>query len=103
MRAFALLLILACWLGGLQAEALHVGILYFAPALVLISLLVAERYPGERKLGKWIAAASRRARPRRARPRVARRPARSAGGSPRGGVLLALRLGGRAPPLPLAP
>jgi hypothetical protein len=72
------------------------GLLYLAPLLVLVALLLVRRYPGERQI-LWLAARRRpRMRPlaRRLAPR--RRPltlARVAGGA-----VIAFELAGRAPP-----
>jgi hypothetical protein len=74
------------------------GLLFLAPALLLLVALFAGRFPGERRLAALVA----RARPRtRRRARV--RPA-SASRAPwvplaRGGALLAHSLAKRPPPL----
>jgi hypothetical protein len=66
---------------------------YISPFLVLLGFLLADRYPGERLIGR----APRRAAPRR--PSTTRMPALSfAPLVPRGGHLLASALAGRAPP-----
>jgi hypothetical protein len=73
------------------------GLLYLAPALVLLALLVAGLYPGERALERvrlrW---APRRLRPARAMPRPGRPPVRLL---PRGGRLLGASVAARPPPL----
>jgi hypothetical protein len=71
-------------------------LLLLAPALLLALLLVLGRYPGSRALTR--ALERRRRAPRRLRePRIAR-PRADRRRRPRGGVLLALALAGRAPP-----
>jgi hypothetical protein len=71
------------------------GLLFVAPALALLVLLWARRYPAERRL---VAIARRRRWPRRVpalRAAVARRPFASV---PRGNRLLACALANRPPP-----
>jgi len=72
------------------------GLLYLAPALLLLAALSLNRYPGERLLLRITRAwARRRFRQRRTRrPGSADSPLRF----PRGGVLLAMALAGRGPP-----
>lgn len=87
--------LLAAALVGLQLSGAEPGLLYAAPALLLLGLLVLGHYPGERLLD----AVTRRRNQVRAFRRVA--PARPPGpprSFPRGGVLLALALAGRGPP-----
>jgi hypothetical protein len=90
-----LLGLLIAALVALQFSDPESGLLYLAPALLLLGALAFDRYPGERLL----AAVARR---RRAAPRhepaapVARAIAPLS--FPRGGVLLALALAGRGPP-----
>ncbi len=72
------------------------GLLYLVPALVLAALLLGGRYPGERALERLRLEFAPRPRARAAnssRPR--RRPDARLGG----GRLIAVSLGGRAPPL----
>ncbi len=81
----------ACAIGGIPGD----GLLCLAPALLLLSALLARRYPGERLL---LALATRR---RRLRPRTAsaRRPAPAGAPTmPRGGLLMAFSLAVRPPP-----
>ncbi len=80
------------WLGGLEIGGLGTGLLFLAPAFVLLVPLLAGRYPGERRLLP-------------VRPRVRRAalallaPARPrAVLAPRGGLLVGCSLAGRAPP-----
>jgi hypothetical protein len=71
------------------------GLLYLAPALLLLIALACGHYPGERLLE----AVARPRRPvicRKGRPRL--RLLAAPRSSPRGGVLLALALAGRGPP-----
>jgi hypothetical protein len=85
----------------MPAEIVGVAALYVAPALLLLALLSAGRYPGERVLERArraaapavVAAPVRDERP----PRAARHR------MPRGSVLVAWRLAGRAPPAFAAP
>lgn len=72
------------------------GLLYLAPLLVLLALLLGRRYPGERQILRLAARRRPRLRPlpRRLVPR--RRPlalTRVAGGA-----VIAFELAGRAPP-----
>lgn len=80
---------------ALQLTGPEPGLLYLAPALVLLAALVANRYPGERLL-QAVARAWRP--PQRRRRRAPARALVSPRSRPRGGVLLALALAGRGPP-----
>lgn len=89
---------LALLLGALLALQLNYpesGLLYLAPALLLLGALAFDRYPGERLL---------RALARAWHPVLDRERQRSTPSllppcaSPRGGVLLAMALAGRGPP-----
>jgi hypothetical protein len=67
--------------------------LYLLPALLLLAVLLARRYPGERLLGALAGRRARRVRVRRASPlRRIELPV------PHGGRLIAVSLAGRAPP-----
>jgi hypothetical protein len=83
----------ALWLAGLRVGGLDTGLLFLAPAFLLVLPLLAGRYPGEGAL-----------RPRRVPPArrplvlhlsLPRPPARLV---PRGGLLVGCSLAGRAPP-----
>jgi hypothetical protein len=86
------------WLAARQVAGLESGLLYLVPFLVLLVPLLAQRYPGERRL---FALAGKLRRPRGTRPprknRVARRSFVLAGAG--AGDVLAFELAGRAPPL----
>jgi hypothetical protein len=94
VRATAGVVVLAAlWLLGLHVGGLDTGLLFLAPAFVLLLPLLAGRYVGERGLAplagrvrRTVAAALHRPRPR---ARVA----------PRGGLLVGCSLAGRAPPV----
>jgi hypothetical protein len=75
----------------------ELALLYLAPALILWALLTGDRYPGERILERVRRAASPVAAAPAPAPaaRPARPPRRR---MPRGGVLVAWSLAGRAPP-----
>jgi hypothetical protein len=97
-RRMTVLAVLTClWfaggalLGGAQALA------YLTPLLVFLGLLLAGRYPGAEAFERRLARAAPARRVRRASRPSRPRPARL---MPRGGVLLAAGLAGRAPPLP---
>jgi hypothetical protein len=82
----------ALWLLGLHVGGLDTGLLFLAPAFVLLLPLLAGRYVGERALAplrrpvrRAVAAAIHLARPRL---RFV----------PRGGLLVGCSLAGRAPP-----
>jgi hypothetical protein len=81
---------------GLWAPALHVVLLYVAPAALLALALLSGRYPGERVLARL----ARRGRRRPRRPASAPRPRVVFPSTLTGGVLLASGLAGRAPPSP---
>ncbi len=72
------------------------GLMYLAPALVLVVVLLGRRYPGERVLERLREV--RAARPR-ARAADAPRPRQRPREHQRGGRLIAVSLAGRAPPL----
>jgi hypothetical protein len=72
------------------------SLMYLLPALVLAVILLVRRYPGERVIERLRLARSRRPRARAvSSPRPRRRPDPRLGG----GRLIAVSLGGRAPPL----
>ena len=76
-----------------------IALLYLVPALLLVTLLVLRRYPGERRLVAAVEArrARRAAHTIPAPPRVLRRAR-----VPRGGLLIASALAVRPPPHLLA-
>jgi hypothetical protein len=91
--AIGVVVLAALWLIGLHVGGLDTGLLFLAPAFVLLLPLLAGRYVGEGALAPLVervrsavAAAIHRARPR---ARVA----------PRGGLLVGCSLAGRAPPV----
>src|SRR6185295_7600191 len=82
-RAVAGVVVLAgLWLLGLHVGGLDTGLLFLAPAFVLLLPLLAGRYVGERVL------APLRAAVRRATARALRLPRRAARLVPRGGLLV---------------
>jgi hypothetical protein len=83
----------ALWLAGLHVGGLDTGLLFLAPAFVLLLPLLAGRYPGERAL------APLRPPVRRAFPAAIRLPRPRLALVPRGGLLVGCSLAGRAPPL----
>jgi hypothetical protein len=86
------------WLAARQVAGPESGLLYLIPFLVLLAPLLAQRYPGERRL---FALAAKLRRPRATRPprknHSARRSFVLAGAG--AGDVLAFELAGRAPPL----
>ncbi len=71
------------------------GVLFLAPALLLLATLHARRYPGERLL----LGLSARARDKRLRPsRTRSAPATRSPHVPRGGLLMGFALAVRPPP-----
>jgi hypothetical protein len=82
----------ALWLIGLHVGGLETGLLFLAPAFVLLLPLLAGRYVGERALTPLRSAVRRplAARLDLPRPRVRL--------VPRGGLLVGCSLAGRAPP-----
>jgi hypothetical protein len=83
----------ALWLIGLHVGGLDTGLLFLAPAFVLLLPLLAGRYVGERALAPFVRPLRRAvdAALHLARPRA--RPV------PRGGLLVGCSLAGRAPPV----
>ena len=81
---------------GLWAPALHVVLLYVAPAALLALALLSGHYPGERVLTRL----ARRGRRRPRRAVSAPRPRAVFTARVTGGVLLATGMAGRAPPPP---
>lgn len=95
-RRMAMLgLIVSAWLLGASLLGATEALGYLAPTLALLGLLALGRYPGEHVFEHCLAAARPTRRPRRAR--LKRFPC-AYRMLPRGGVLLAAGLAGRAPP-----
>src|SRR3954462_7760703 len=94
VRATAGVVVLAgLWLLGLHVGGLDTGLLFLAPAFVLLLPLLAGRYVGERALAPLL-------RPvRRAVAAAVHRPRPRARLVPRGGLLVGCSLAGRAPPV----
>jgi len=90
--------LLLCALVCLQLTDSEPGLLYLAPAILLLTALAFGHYPGERLLEAATRAwyPTLRCEPRSPAPGQPFTPPRS---SPRGGVLLAMALAGRGPPL----
>jgi hypothetical protein len=94
VRATAGVAVLAAlWLIGLHVGGLDTGLLFLAPAFVLLLPLLAGRYVGERALAPHVRAVRRVvvAAFRTSRPRARL--------VPRGGLLVGCSLAGRAPPV----
>lgn len=82
-------------LAALQLGSSEPGLLYLAPAILLLAALACGRYPGQR----LVAALARAWHPlRRSEGREPTRSLAPPRSSPRGGVLLAMALAGRGPP-----
>jgi hypothetical protein len=82
-------------LAVLQLTYSEPGLLYLAPAVLLLTALAFGHYPGERLLD----AVARAWHPvLRCEPGPTARPHAPPRSSPRGGVLLAMALAGRGPP-----
>ena len=83
--------VLVCACSGLGGP----GVLFLAPALLLLATLHARRYPGERLLlGLAARARNKRLRPPGTRSAPAARPPHV----PRGGLLMGFALAVRPPP-----
>jgi hypothetical protein len=94
LRAAAGVVVMAAlWLVGLHVGGLETGLLFLAPAFVLLLPLLAGRYPGERVL------APLRRPVRRIVIRAVHLPRPRVCLVPRGGLLLGCSLAGRAPPV----
>jgi hypothetical protein len=92
VRATAGVAVLAAlWLVGLHVGGLDTGLLFLAPAFVLLLPLLAGRYVGERALTPV-------QRIRRAVATALHLPRPRARLVPRGGLLVGCSLAGRAPP-----
>ena len=83
----------ALWLLGLHVGGLDTGLLFLAPAFVLMLPLLAGRYVGE---GALTPLADRM---RRTTAAALHRPRPRARLAPRGGLLVGCSLAGRAPPV----
>ena len=85
--------LLGLWLLGLHLGGLDTGLLFLAPAFLLLLPLLAGRYLGADRLAACVAPVGRRlaAAIHVPRPRVRL--------VPRGGLLVGCSLAGRAPPL----
>ena len=92
---FGGLVLLIGALAGLQLTDPEPGLLYLAPAILLLAALAFGRYPGERLLAAVCRAWHPHLRRERSVPARALVLPRS---SPRGGALLAMALAGRGPP-----
>jgi hypothetical protein len=93
LRATAGVVVLAgLWLLGLHLGGLDTGLLFLAPAFVLLLPLLAGRYVGERRLTPL------HARVRRAVAAAIHLPRPRVRLVPRGGLLVGCSLAGRAPP-----
>jgi len=90
--AIAVAVMAGLWLAGLHVGGLDTGLLFLAPAFLLLLPLLAGRYVGERALAPLCAPGRRPAalaiRLPRPTPRLV----------PRGGLLVGCSLAGRAPP-----
>jgi len=89
------LLVLVAALVGLGLGSHEPGLLYLAPALLLLAALACDRYPGERLFTALTGAHRPRLSRAGSAPAPLALPPRS---FPRGGALLALGLAGRGPP-----
>ncbi len=90
--AIAVAVMAGLWLAGLHVGGLDTGLLFLAPAFLLLLPLLAGRYVGERAL------APLRAPLRRPAARALRLPRPATRLVPRGGLLVGCSLAGRAPP-----
>ena len=98
---FPIVLLAAALLGfaaALVLPGLETGVLFLAPAIVVLSLLLTGHYVGEQQLHR-LAAAWRQRRPPRERSARAPLPRRPRALMPRGGRLVATSLAVRPPPL----
>ena len=100
-RLLLLATALAAFAVGLIVPGLEVGVLFLAPAIVLLASLLSGRYVGEERLRR-LAAAFRPHRRRRLRPAATARAARPRARMPRGGCLVGTSMAVRPPPRPSA-
>jgi hypothetical protein len=90
--ATGVVVLAALWLLGLHVGGLDTGLLFLAPAFVLLLPLLAGRYVGERALTPLRSAVRRPVAAALHLPRPRLRLV------PRGGLLVGCSLAGRAPP-----
>jgi hypothetical protein len=88
-----LAVVTAAWFVAMHVAGADAGLLYLTPCLLLAVLLFGGVYPAEQALARRIRS------PRRRPPGRAPRPRHIPTEQPRGGLVLARRLAGRAPPL----
>jgi hypothetical protein len=86
---------------ALVVPGLETGVLFLAPAIVVLSLLHTGHYVGERQIHR-LAGAWHQRRPARERARRDPLPRRPHALMPRGGRLVGTSLAVRPPPLPAA-
>jgi fatty acid desaturase len=84
---------------ALVVPGLETGVLFLAPAIVVLSMLLTGHYVGEQQLHR-LAAAWQQRRPERERACRRPLPCRPRALMPRGGRLVATSLAVRPPPLP---
>jgi len=89
------------FVAALVVPGLETGVLFLAPAIVVLSLLHTGHYVGERQLHR-LADAWEQRRPARECARRDPLPRRPRALMPRGGRLVATSLAVRPPPLPAA-
>jgi hypothetical protein len=95
--SFVFALAVAVLLAGAHAvQGVDTGLLFLAPALLIIAPLVAGRYLGERTLARWAGAMPVRRRLPAADVRFGHATSRA---SVSGGLLLARHIAGRGPPV----
>jgi hypothetical protein len=96
-RLLLLATALAAFPVAVIVPGLEVGVLFLAPAIVLLASLLTGRYVGEDRLRR-LAAGFRPHRRRGLRAAAAPRPARPRALMPRGGCLVGTSLAVRPPP-----
>ncbi|MEA2130874.1 MAG: hypothetical protein QOJ85_3765 [Solirubrobacteraceae bacterium] len=101
-RSWLPIVLLAAAVAGFAAAVvvpgLETGVLFLAPAIVVLAMLLTGHYVGEQQLHR-LAAAWQQRRPARERARRDPLPRRPRALMPRGGRLVATSLAVRPPPL----